>query len=534
MTGGEALVRLLEQYGVDTVFGIPGVHTLEIYRGLARSGIRHVTPRHEQSAGFMADAWARVSGRPGVCVVITGPGLTNVLNPVAQAYHDSVPLLVLSSVTATPDRGKGYGLLHDLPDQRALTASITAFSHTVGHASELPEVLARAWEVFEGGRPRPVHVEVPLDVLSARASVPKRAAPPSARPPSPSEASLARAARILAAAREPLLVLGGGGKDAGREALALAERLGAPIVVTVNSKGSVPDRHPLCLGATMPFPPVLEAIEQADVVLAVGTELNEAFLYGIPRPARLRGKLIRVDIDRHQLRRRYRAAVGIQGDAAQVLSRLLRELEGFEPRPRGEERASRIRRRLRWPRTTASRRAVLDVLHEALPEDRIVASDSTQLAYTAHHYLPAFRPRSWLASLSWGTLGCGLPMAIGAKLAAPRRPVVCLAGDGGIQLTIAELATAAELGLSLPVVVWNNGGYGEIREAMDRAGIPRIGTEITARDFLALARGFGCRGERARDLGHLRSLLGRALAASGPTLIEVREEVAKATSRLLT
>lgn len=527
MTGGEALVRLLEQYGVDTVFGIPGVHTLEIYRGLARSSIRHVTPRHEQSAGFMADAWARVSGRPGVCVVITGPGLTNVLNPVAQAYHDSVPLLVLSSVTATADRGKGYGLLHDLPDQRALTASITAFSHTVSHASELSEVLARAWEVFEGGRPRPVHVEVPLDVLSARASVPKRAAPPSGKPPAPSEASLARAGRILAGARQPLLVLGGGGKDAGKEALALAERLGAPILLTVNSKGSVPDRHPLCLGATMPFPPVLDAIEEADAVLAIGTELNEAYLYGIPRPARLQGKLIRVDIDRDQLRRRYRASVGLQGDAAHVARRLLHELRQLGPRPDGRERADGIRRRLRWPNRTAPHRAVLDALHEALPEDRIVASDSTQLSYTAHHYLPAFRPRSWLASLSWGTLGCGLPMAIGGKLAAPDRPVVCLAGDGGIQLTIAELATAADLRLSLPVVVWNNGGYGEIRDAMDKAGIPHIGTDITARDFLALARGFGCRGARARDLGHLRSLLRRALAARVPTLIEVREEAAE-------
>ena len=249
-SSGEALIGLLERAGVTTVFGIPGVHTLELYRGIAASGLRHVAPRHEQGAAFMADGYARVTGEPGVCVLIGGPGLTNAITPIAQAYHDSIPMLVISG--AVPNRDRDLGEIHDLPDQQALMSTVTAFSHTVRDPAELPEVLARAAEVFESRRPRPVHLALPLDVIKQPAGELTLSAAPPPRPRAPQEA-IARATRRLAAASRPLVLLGGGAKDAGPEALALARRLGAPIGLTINARGTVPYDDELCLGSALSF-----------------------------------------------------------------------------------------------------------------------------------------------------------------------------------------------------------------------------------------------------------------------------------------
>ena len=523
-TTGEAVVGLLEQYGVGTVFGIPGVHTLEIYRGLAGSGIRHVTPRHEQGAGFMADAWGRVTGEPGVCFLISGPGVTNALTPVAQAYHDSRPLLVISSVVPAARRGEGD--IHDLPDQRGLTSAITAFSHTVTDPAELPEVLARAYDAFTARRPRPVHIEIPVDVLKQPAGALQRAAGPPARPEPTPEAVRAAAAQ-LAGARRPLVILGGGALAAGAEAIALAERLDAPIGLSINAKGTVPDSHPLCLGPTFTFSPVSDLLREADALLVVGAELSELDLWALDAPLEPRG-LIRVDIDAGQLDNRFPAAVGVQGDAAATLRALLGALDGA-PAPGGgaAERVRAARAAIRWPEEIAAHRGLIDAIDAALPDDRIVAGDSTQPVYTANHCLPVNRPGSWLMPIGYGCLGCALPMAIGAKLAAPDRPVVAIAGDGGVLFSIPELATARDLGLALPLVVYDNRGYGEIRDSMDRVGVPHIGTDVSADDFAGIAHGFGCHGEQAGSLAEVTALVRGALDADRPTLIHVTEAAAQ-------
>src|SRR4051794_25784305 len=203
------MIELLERTGTSTVFGIPGVHTLELYRGLTGSGIRHVTPRHEQGAGFMADAWARVTGRPGVCILISGPGLTNAITPIAQAYQDSIPMLVISGVV--PEASRGLGEIHDLPDQQGLLSKVTAFSHSIRDPAELPEVLGRAFDVFASRRPRPVHIEIALDVLRAEADgVGTRAIPAPSGPPVAGAEAVEAAARRLAVAQRPLILLGGG------------------------------------------------------------------------------------------------------------------------------------------------------------------------------------------------------------------------------------------------------------------------------------------------------------------------------------
>jgi acetolactate synthase-1/2/3 large subunit len=537
---GEAAVTLLERFGAETVFGIPGVHTLEIYRGLAASSLRHVTPRHEQGAAFMADGWARVTGAPGVCVLIGGPGLTNALTPIAQAYHDSIPMLVLSGAVAAAERG--YGEIHDLPDQRALMASVTAFSHTVGDANELPAVFERAYDMFASQRPRPVHIGLPVDVLrmpaatatpaaqppaAPSAAPPPAAAPPAVerRPPRPSADDLERAAELLAAADSPLILLGGGARDAGPQAIALAERLGAPIGLTINARGTVPDRHPLCLGSALSFAPVDDLLREADATLLVGAEFSSLELWGLDRPLELRG-LVRVDIDAEQLDRRWPAEVALHGDAGATLHALGDVLADVPPAradraPDAAARVAKARSALRPPDEIARFTPMLNAIDRALPSDRIIAGDSTQPVYAANHLLAVHEPRSWLMPIGYGCLGCALPMAIGAKLARPERPVVAIAGDGGVMFSVQELATAAEHELSLPIVVYDNRGFGEIRDAMAHAGIDRLGTDGTVHDLAAIATGFGCLTNQPQTLDELEGALRDALTADRPTVIVV-------------
>ncbi|WP_292242695.1 thiamine pyrophosphate-binding protein, partial [Mesorhizobium sp.] len=271
-TVGEALITLLEAHDVDTVFGIPGVHTVELYRGLARSKIRHVTPRHEQGAGFMADGYARASGKPGVAFVITGPGLTNTITAMGQARADSVPMLVISGVNATPTLGKGLGHLHELPDQRGMMEKVALFSHRVTDADELPGVLARAFALFSSSRPGPVHIEIPTDTMVKPADG-IAALLTNVAPPEPDAAAIAEAARLCAAARRPLILAGGGAKRAEAPLKRLAERMGAPVVQTANARGLL-HRHPLGVPASPSLKAVRALMAEADLVIAAGTELG--------------------------------------------------------------------------------------------------------------------------------------------------------------------------------------------------------------------------------------------------------------------
>lgn len=529
-TCGEALVTLLEGYGVDHVFGIPGVHTVELYRGLAASRIRHVTPRHEQGAGFMADGYARVTGKPGVCFVITGPGLTNIATAMAQAYADSIPMLVISSVNARRQLGSGDGRLHELPSQQAVFAGLSAFSHTLLSADELPQVLARAFAVFGSARPRPVHIEIPLDVIVEPAhgmSLAPVAAParPSAHPQ-----AIAEAADWLAEAERPMILVGGGAVDAATELLELAEYLQAPVTLTINAKGLLPCGHPLLVGSTQSLPPTRALVADADVVLAVGTELGETdydtvFDGGFA----IKGRLIRIDIDAQQLMRNFQPDLSIVADAKQAMGSLaLRLHERGSSKSRstwGVARVAEVRGALDagYDAPTRSQKRLVEQIAAALP-GVIIAGDSTSPVYAANLVHDAPAPRSWFnSSTGYGTLGYGLPAGIGAKLAAPGRPVVCLVGDGGLQFTLPELASAVEVQMPLIVVLWNNFGYGEIRKYMAARDITPVGVDIRTPDFIALARGFGCDAIRVSSPEALAGELQRAARGTVPTVIEILE-----------
>jgi 5-guanidino-2-oxopentanoate decarboxylase len=521
-TCGQAAIALLERYGVDTVFGIPGVHTLELYRGLADSKIRHIAVRHEQGAGFMADGYARASGKPGVCVLITGPGMTNAATPIGQAYSDSVPMLVLSSVNATDDLGKGRGRLHEITSQQAAMAPLTGFSRTVRRAEELAPAYADAYRIFEAGRPRPVHIELPLDLLAAAGPrLGDRAA--IARPPAPAPDQIAKAAALIAAAQRPVIIAGGGIVDHGDVVKALAEKIDAAVIPTVAAKGAVPDSHPLCVGSTLSLPPTQELLRRADVVIAVGTELAETDSWMDRLP--IDGNLIRIDIDAATLMRDYPPAVAIHADGATALAALTDAVNGSRSALDRAELA-RVRGGIGPSLAPLQRKhaRVLDALRETLPPDGIVASDMTQIAYTGCYYFRCERPRCWFHPLGYGTLGYALPAAIGAKLATPERATVALAGDAGFLFTVQELATAVELGLPIAIVLWNNDALAQIAEGMTERGIPEIGVRQRNPDFIRLGKAFGCRTVRPTSIGRFQAALRAAFSADGPTLIELRED----------
>ncbi|HWW08065.1 5-guanidino-2-oxopentanoate decarboxylase [Collimonas sp.] len=534
---GELLIKLLENYGVELVFGIPGVHTVELYRGLARSRLRHITPRHEQGAGFMADGYARVSGKPGVCFIITGPGMTNIATAMAQAYADSIPMLVISSVNARQHLGNGNGMLHELPSQRAVFSGMTAFSHTLMSADELPAVLARAFAVFDSARPRPVHIEIPLDIIVALATaahlscaMPARSSKPCADP-----RSVAAAAAMLRQAKRPLILAGGGAVNAAIELQQLAERLQAPTALTINAKGLLPPQHPLLLGSTQSTAATRALVCEADVVLAIGTELGETDYDTVfDGGFRIPGKLIRIDIDALQLARNYPPSLALLSDTGSALQGLLQHLPPLPESPLhaslsdaswGSNRVAALRRTVDASLDHPARmqQRMLEVVANTLP-DAIYVGDSTQPVYTGNITFDARTPRSWFnSSTGYGTLGYALPAAIGAKLAAANASVVCLIGDGGLQFTLPELASAVEAGVPVIILLWNNSGYGEIKKYMQNRAIEPVGVDIYTPDFLAIARGFGCSAVHAATATELTRALQQAKHATTPTVIEISE-----------
>jgi acetolactate synthase-1/2/3 large subunit len=523
-TCGEVLVRILEAYGVDTVFGIPGVHTVELYRGLPDTSIRHVTPRHEQGAGFMADGYARATGQPGVCLIITGPGMTNIATAMGQALADSIPMLVISSVNRTHELGLGEGRLHEMPNQHNVVSGVCTFSHTLMRADELPQLLARAFTVFNSERPGPVHIEIPIDVITSPADHLDQVPYCVASAPGPAPQVVAQVASMLSGAQRPLLAIGGGCVDAAAAVVTLAEKLGSPVVNTVNAKGVIPYSHPLAVGGSGSCSQIREEFALADVVLAVGTEFGETdYDFFFTGPVEVAGTLIRVDIDSRQLTRNIKADIAILGDARLTLEAIAQALpSAATDLAQGESRALALRTSLSAQRDKKYE-AFFEAIREALPEV-IIAGDSTQPTYYAWLGYETEQARRYFHSASgFGTLGYAIPAAIGAKLGRPELPVIGLIGDGASQFTIGELASAVEAGLPVIFLLWNNSGYGEIKRFMEEGDIAPIGVDIYTPDFIGLGRAFGCAVANARDLGTLKAELISASKRDRPTVIEVQE-----------
>lgn len=526
MTCGEATMQLLAQYGVTTVFGIPGVHTLDLCRGLSEggnaNGVIHVQTRNEQGAGFMAEGWARATGEVGVAVVISGPGVTNASTAVGQCYADSLPMLLVSAEPDAKTIGKGWGVLHEITEQKRVTEPLCAFSGTAHRAADVPELMARAFSIFASKRPRPCHISIPLDV---QAEMVEEDWTPVMLPgrPAPSANQLMQAASMLRGAARPIIMVGGGAAAAAADLRTIADKIDAIVVASTAGKGIVPDDHPLSLSASTVRPEVQEFLSEADLILAVGTELSETDSF-IERMD-LRGEIIRVDVDASKINDFYPATVGIVADAAQSMA-ALQEALGSERQDRGSaEIVAALRARIDANLSSSERQhaRLLSLLDRIAPEGTIWSGDACQLVYTGAFMMAVRAPRRWFYPAGFCALGNALPNAIGAKLACPDSPVVVLAGDGGFMFTMPELLTAAEARQPLPIIIWDNGGLKQIQDDLDIRNITRVGVEGINPDFVALARACHCDGIVADSEEAFCDAFEKSLKADRPTVIVVRE-----------
>jgi len=517
LTGGQAVVETLCHHQVDTVFGIPGVHTLHIYDALAdRPQIRRILNRHEQGCGFMADGYSRASGKPGVAIVITGPGLTNLATPLAQAYSDSSPVVVISSEIESIHIGKGRGVLHELKDQLALMGQITRWNAHAGKAESIPDLLHRALTRHQFSRPGPTHVQIPHDVLGARAEfILEPATPP---PPPPEPALVEQATNLLLEARAPLIYAGGGAQGATCQLQELAEQLGAPVLTSCLGKGAFPDSHDLALGSHGTAPELRDFLASRDVMVAVGTRFGPSSTgnWSLPVP-----RLIHIDIDPEEPGRNYPTEVKLHADAGLALEQLNASLRHrparSAPADLGEIKA-RLRasyQRLPW------QWGVLSDLRDALGDNGILAADMTIVGYTATRAFPVYTPRSFLFPRGYGTLGFGLPAACGARLARPGERVIALCGDGGFMFTAEELATAVQHQIAVTVVLINSHSHEMVRRLQERQFHRCLDVDLVNPNFLRLAEAFGAAALSATDGDSLAEALALTRDVAGPVVIEL-------------
>jgi acetolactate synthase-1/2/3 large subunit len=524
-TGGEWVVEALRAQGVRHVFGIPGVHNLAIYDALLRqSDIAHVLARHEQGAAFMADGYARASGQPGVVVVTTGPGATNVMTPLAEAYSVSVPVVAIMSDIAAPLVGRDLGALHEVVNQIECFRPVTRMAEAITDAADIPTTVAGVFELLRTGRPGPVAISVPYDLLGSTVESVVRAPSGAGRPPCHVEA-IEAAARHLERAVRPLIVAGGGVVTAGAGAalLALARRLGAPVITTVMGRGAVPEDDPCWLGVLPNKRATEAALREADVVLAVGCRFTARSTQGLLLNLRFTPgqTLVHLDVDPAVIGRLHPAQVAVVGDARDGLTRLLARLGSGTGASQWDRDRLAERRAATSPRYTPAVAEMIAALRAGLPRDGIVVNDQTGINYWMEWRFPVLEPRTFLYPIGTAVLGYGVPAAIGARIARPDRAVMAVVGDGGFMFSVNELATAVKYRLPIAFVVMNDNRYGAIRWLQERMFDGRWGeADLANPDFVALARAFGARGERVERVDALPAALAAAFAADRPTVLE--------------
>jgi acetolactate synthase I/II/III large subunit len=519
VTGGEAIVHALLAHGVDTIFCLPGVQNDYLYNALYDAGdkIRAIHTRHEQGAAYMALGAALSTGGVGVYNVVPGPGLLNTLAALSTAYSTNARVLCLTGQIQSASIGRGFGLLHEIPDQLTTLRSLTKWATRITTPAEAPALVADAFMQLNSGRPRPVGLEVPPDVLAATTEVDLLEAPSAIRVPPVDLDAITAAAQLLGRARQPMIFVGGGALDAAADVQQLAELLQAPVVSHRTGHGIVSSRHYLSL--RMPEAHGLWA--KADVVLAIGARMIEPLLqWGYDDDL----KVIRIDVDPAEHDRVAAPAVRIMARSQEALRVLIPAVERYNHvRPSREDE-------LTAHKADVARRAAsldpqmtfLKLLREELPDDGFFVEEMTQVSYLSRFAWPVYQPRTFVSTGYQGTLGWGFATALGVKAANPTRQVLSINGDGGVLFTLQELATAVQHGIGTVTLVFNDGAYGNVRRAQkDQYGNRIIASDLRNPDFVKLAEAFGAQGLRARTPEDLRVALRQGFAASGPTLIEV-------------
>lgn len=520
ITGADAIVESLLANEVETIFGLPGGQLDQLFDSIYRSDgrLRLIHSRHEQGAAYMAFGYAQTTGRPGVYAVVPGPGLLNTTAALCTAWACNSPVLAISGQVHLTGIDSGYGHLHEIPDQLGLIRHLTKFAERIEDPADTPEVMRHAFEQLQSGRPRPVEVEMPMDTMAQSGVVPPSQKAQPIPPPAFDDDLVKEAARILAAAKRPLIVIGSGALDSGEELLNVAERLQAPVVAKRKGKGIVSAEDYL----SQNLPAGHRLWDEADAVLAVGTRLN--------MPLTQWGRdddlnLIRVDIDPDELTRRTKPDVGILGDATEVLAALANELERV-----GAAKASRedeltalkqgIERSIR--EQVAPQMAYLDVIRNALPRDGFFVDEVTQVGFVSWYGFPVYEPRHFVSACQQGTLGYGFATALGVAAAHPDKSVIQVTGDGGFMFTVQELSTAVHHQLNLVTIVFNDNTFGNVQRQQDEwFDGRRICSDLTNPDFVRMAESFGAGAYRVDSPEGLAGILPRALAESGPTIVEV-------------
>lgn len=525
MNGAQALIRSLVNEGVDTIFGLPGVQIMSLFDALYEEPrVRLVTVRNEQATTYMAYGYARTTGKPGVALVVPGPGVLNALAGLGTAYAASSPVLLISGQVPGRYIGGKKGLLHEIDDQLDVVRPLTKWSARINDPHDIPGVVRDAMNKLRTGRPRPVEIEVPPDVLEASAEV-KLLVPIRTEPLMPDPISTREAAKILSEANRPIILAGGGviSSECTDVLRKLAETIDAPILATPEAKGCVSDNHPLSLGSFFfRYGAGLRALPEADVVLAVGTRL---FFEGGWALDPLQ-KLIQIDVDREEIGRNFKVAVGIQSDAREGLELLVSELKGRTIRScwkAGELNRIRNTAQRELEQSAPLQMRIIETIRKALDEDAIIVCDITNIGHWSSASFKVLKPRTYVTPSYFGTLGYAFPAALGAKVANPDKQVVALCGDGGFMFASGELATAVRENINITVIVFNDNAFGaSLIDQLYNRRKRVIGTKLGNPDFANLARDFGARGIKLSGPQYLSTALREALKHKrGPTVIEV-------------
>ncbi|MER7928962.1 thiamine pyrophosphate-binding protein [Streptomyces sp. NPDC096057] len=519
--GGDLVVETLTGLGATTVFGLPGQHALGMFDALRRSDLRYIGLRVENNAGFAADAYGRITGEAAPLLLSTGPGALTSLAALQEARAASAPVLAISSQIPTPGLGGGrHGYLHELPDQAASFRGVVKSVHTVRTQSQIPSAIAEAWKSALTAPHGPVWVEIPQDVLLAETSLPVVTAvdaTPEDLVPRPELTAVA--ADLLSKASRPVIIAGGGviRADASKKLRQLAEKLRAPVVTTPGGKGAFPWTHPLSLQSWLEDRHTTDFLEDADVVLVIGSGLGElSSNYHTFAP---RGRVVQIEADLGKLESNH-PALGIHADAWHGLQALLEtvtERVDTTAPARVEEVLAKVRERIAAQELTLEQ-GVLASVRKALPPTSPSFWDMTILAYWAWSAFDAKGPNHLHSAQGAGGLGYGFPAALGAAAADPTRPVLAVSGDGGALYSIAELATARQYDLNVTWLIVDDGGYGILREYMTDAFGEATATELARPDYVALAESFGVPGVRTTP-ETLEADLAKALGEPGPSVV---------------
>ena len=522
MTGGQALVEMLKREGIDTIFGLPGVQLDGLFSALydAQDDIKVIHTRHEQATAYMADGYARTTGKLGVCLVVPGPGLLNASAALSTAYATNSPVLCITGQIQSNMIGVGRGLLHEIPNQLEMIRSVTKHSARAMSPAEIPGVFAQAIDELRTGRPRPVEIEIPPDVFFAEGDVELVGTRDERERPAGDEILIAQAAKALAGASFPIIYAGGGVQRGGatEELRELAELLQAPVVMSTNGKGSLSDRHPLAVSQHVG----MQLRDRADVMLGVGTRFLD--INNSPTNARDEVTTIHLDIDPEEIGRNFTPDIALLADVKAGTQALIDAIKRLKPAPASREaELAELKRASRAQIDAIQPQAGFGLaIRSELPDDGILVSEMTQLGYWSNMGYPVFAPNTYIGPGYQGTLGFGFCTALGAKVGNPDKVVISINGDGGFGFTMNELATMAQHEIPAIAVVFNDSAYGNVKriQKVDLGG-KVLGSTLKNPDFVKLAEAHGVTGRRTETADGLRTALRESIKANEPTLIEV-------------